>query len=196
VHRFLSPWWRRRQVPPKRRFLQEPHGVTTQKTPSFIVTAVKTSNLTLCMVFTSWKPENKNTTGLVTSILPQVWKVCLYYSTNRSFETLIVILSALPDLVRSSGRGTSTTQPREDNWRVEEKPRWTAAGIRRADHTLSGKFGTIFAGCSGWSVRIVRLWTNSHGCKTWGFHGGYYEEWCLLGRYDVWLYKNKRFGGT
>jgi hypothetical protein len=27
-------------------FLQEPHGVTTQKTPFFIVTAVKTSNLT------------------------------------------------------------------------------------------------------------------------------------------------------
>jgi hypothetical protein len=36
VHRSLSPWWRRRQVPPKRRFLQEPHGVTTQKTPFFI----------------------------------------------------------------------------------------------------------------------------------------------------------------
>jgi hypothetical protein len=35
----------RRQVPPKRRFLQEPHGITTQKTPFFIVTAVKTSNL-------------------------------------------------------------------------------------------------------------------------------------------------------
>jgi hypothetical protein len=34
------------RVPPKRRFLQEPHGVTTQKTPFFIVTAVKTSNLT------------------------------------------------------------------------------------------------------------------------------------------------------
>jgi hypothetical protein len=27
-------------------FLQEPRGVTTQKTPFFIVTAVKTSNLT------------------------------------------------------------------------------------------------------------------------------------------------------
>jgi hypothetical protein len=27
-------------------FLQEPHGVTTQKTPFFIVTAAKTSNLT------------------------------------------------------------------------------------------------------------------------------------------------------
>jgi hypothetical protein len=31
----------RQKVPPKRRFLQEPHGVTTQKTPFFIVTAVK-----------------------------------------------------------------------------------------------------------------------------------------------------------
>jgi hypothetical protein len=31
---------------PKRRFLQEPNGVTTQKTPFFIVTAVKISNLT------------------------------------------------------------------------------------------------------------------------------------------------------
>jgi hypothetical protein len=40
----------RRQVPPKRRFLQEPHGVTTQKTPFFIVTVVKTSNLTTIKV--------------------------------------------------------------------------------------------------------------------------------------------------
>jgi hypothetical protein len=38
---------RRCYIPSKRRFLQEPHGVTSQKTPSFIVTAVKTSNLTL-----------------------------------------------------------------------------------------------------------------------------------------------------
>jgi hypothetical protein len=29
-----------------RRFLQDPHGVTTQKTQFFIITAVKTSNLT------------------------------------------------------------------------------------------------------------------------------------------------------
>jgi hypothetical protein len=46
VHRFLSPWWWRRYVPPERRFLQEPHGVTSQKTTFFIVTAVKPSNLT------------------------------------------------------------------------------------------------------------------------------------------------------
>jgi hypothetical protein len=34
-------------VSEERRFLQKPHGVTSQKTPFFIVTAVKTSNLTL-----------------------------------------------------------------------------------------------------------------------------------------------------
>jgi hypothetical protein len=33
-------------VPPNRRFLQEPHGVKSQMTAFFIVTAVKTSNLT------------------------------------------------------------------------------------------------------------------------------------------------------
>jgi hypothetical protein len=38
--------WSRRYVPPKHRFLQEPHGVTSQMTAFFIVTAVKTSNLT------------------------------------------------------------------------------------------------------------------------------------------------------
>jgi ankyrin repeat protein len=32
-------------VPPKRWFLQEPHDITSQKTPFFIVTAVKTSIL-------------------------------------------------------------------------------------------------------------------------------------------------------
>jgi hypothetical protein len=45
-------------------FLQEPHGVTTQKTPFFIVTAVKTSNLSILIVRISvmvealcYKPE-------------------------------------------------------------------------------------------------------------------------------------------
>jgi hypothetical protein len=46
AHRFLSPWWWRRYVPRKRLFLHEPQGVTCQKTAFFIVTAMKTSNLT------------------------------------------------------------------------------------------------------------------------------------------------------
>jgi hypothetical protein len=36
VRRFLLPGWRR-WVPLKRQFLQEPHGVTSQKTPFFII---------------------------------------------------------------------------------------------------------------------------------------------------------------
>jgi hypothetical protein len=37
---------RQQHFPPKRLFLQEPHGVTSQKTTFFIVIAMKTSNLT------------------------------------------------------------------------------------------------------------------------------------------------------
>jgi hypothetical protein len=48
-----------RQVPPKRRFLQEPHGVTTQKTPFFIVTVVKTSNLTKYNIIILFMVEQK-----------------------------------------------------------------------------------------------------------------------------------------
>jgi hypothetical protein len=36
----------KKQFMRKRRFLYEPHSVTSQKTASFIVTAVETSNLT------------------------------------------------------------------------------------------------------------------------------------------------------
>jgi hypothetical protein len=32
---FMSPWWRRRYISPKRRLLQEPHRVPSQKTASF-----------------------------------------------------------------------------------------------------------------------------------------------------------------
>jgi hypothetical protein len=35
VHRLLSPWWWRRNVPPKRRFLQEPHALSSQKKALF-----------------------------------------------------------------------------------------------------------------------------------------------------------------
>jgi hypothetical protein len=46
-------------------FLQEPHGVTTQKTPFFIVTAVKTSNLTIFSKFAdSFHPDNEGDTFL------------------------------------------------------------------------------------------------------------------------------------
>jgi hypothetical protein len=45
AHQFLSTWRWRWYFPPKRQFLQKPHGVTFQKT-AFIVTTMKTSNVT------------------------------------------------------------------------------------------------------------------------------------------------------
>jgi hypothetical protein len=30
-------------------------------------------------------------------------------------------------------------------------------------------------------------------CQIWGFHGGDYEEWRLLGRYAVWFLKEPTF---
>jgi hypothetical protein len=44
--RIFLPWRWRRYVPPKRRFTQDKHDATSKKTAFFIVTAVKTSNLT------------------------------------------------------------------------------------------------------------------------------------------------------
>jgi lambda repressor-like predicted transcriptional regulator len=36
ARRFLSPWRWKQYIPPKRRFLQDPRGVTSQKTALFI----------------------------------------------------------------------------------------------------------------------------------------------------------------
>jgi hypothetical protein len=43
----VSRWLQALKMEPKRRFTQDLHGATSQKTAFFIVTAVKTSNLTL-----------------------------------------------------------------------------------------------------------------------------------------------------
>jgi hypothetical protein len=49
----------RTDVPQKRRFFQEPHGVTSQKTSFFIVTAVKTSNFIYTNNFWRYKEQEE-----------------------------------------------------------------------------------------------------------------------------------------
>jgi hypothetical protein len=51
VHRFLSHWWWMRYVPTKRRFLQEPRGVTSQKTPFFNFRFIITYTASRCVKF-------------------------------------------------------------------------------------------------------------------------------------------------
>jgi hypothetical protein len=53
------------RVPPKRRFTKDLHGTTSQKTAFFIVTAVKTSNLT-----NRFPPE-------ITTAVPQFLRLCI-----------------------------------------------------------------------------------------------------------------------
>jgi hypothetical protein len=49
--RIFLPWRWKRYVPPKRRFTQDLHGSTSQKTAFFIAPAFKTSNLTFIILF-------------------------------------------------------------------------------------------------------------------------------------------------
>jgi hypothetical protein len=50
---------------PKRRFLQEPYGITSQKSASFIVTTVKTSNLTREVMISIWSSYIRRTNSVV-----------------------------------------------------------------------------------------------------------------------------------
>jgi hypothetical protein len=129
---FLSPWWQRRYVPPKYRFLQDSDGVRSQKMAFFIVTAVKISNLTyhlptgLCrgdVMFllwdTNWVLMSEKTLCIVTAVktsyatrLCKTWKE---YSVVTEFlaanPEVRVRFPAPPDFLSSSGSGTGSTQP-------------------------------------------------------------------------------------
>jgi hypothetical protein len=74
AHRFLSPWWRRRQVPPKSRFLQEPHGVTSQKTP-FVIVCILTIDC-ICVPYDSYNKQRWQT-GLCSGDV-----MCFLWGTN------------------------------------------------------------------------------------------------------------------
>jgi hypothetical protein len=71
--------------------LQEPHGVTSQKTAFFIVTAVKISNLTWCFI-------NHRITGFVT--LSIIWKS--KELENTTFQKLDLFLPSIEGKVSPS----------------------------------------------------------------------------------------------
>jgi hypothetical protein len=76
----LALWRWRLYVPPKRQFLQEQLCVTSQKTAFFVVTAVKTSNLT-CKYF------------IYSDFFTYTWVSCLLIHTN--LITFICILTEI-----------------------------------------------------------------------------------------------------
>jgi hypothetical protein len=69
------------------RFLQEPHGVTTQTTPFFIVTAVKTSNLTHSVVLRSVLQLVVTAYVLPISLIPSTLMMKAMHSSETSVLT-------------------------------------------------------------------------------------------------------------
>jgi hypothetical protein len=85
--RFLLPWWWRRYIPLKCRFLQEPHGITSQKTAFFLC-------LSIC------KPLGFHTAVLVKSSIregsPKPWIGDFCSGDSNSYHSPM-IFSALCD---------------------------------------------------------------------------------------------------
>jgi hypothetical protein len=120
VHRFLSPWWRRRQVPPKRRFLQEPHGVTTQKTPFFLYrdAFLKTSRKAKLT-----SPRGVFFRGIESCRISgesHYFKVCLFIFLYRTISYLVIsrlylpiqwARQALSPKAKRPGRGVDHSSP-------------------------------------------------------------------------------------
>jgi hypothetical protein len=69
-------------------FLQEPHGVTSQTTPFFIVTTVKTSNLTMMIMFVISLQEVLTTVDSVTHNTKAIFTTALDRSCCRHFAIL------------------------------------------------------------------------------------------------------------
>jgi hypothetical protein len=75
--------------PPKRRFLQEPHGVTYQKAPFFRVTAVKTSNLTK-FVFHRREKILDLPLSLVQSASVLNFRIQIYVTYSRNVQLILL----------------------------------------------------------------------------------------------------------
>jgi hypothetical protein len=66
-NRFLSPWWSIHYIPPKRRFLYEPHSVTSQKTAFFIL-LLRKAGVSIASTASSFLSEHCLILVLVTSL--------------------------------------------------------------------------------------------------------------------------------
>jgi hypothetical protein len=82
ARRFVLPWWRRLYVPSKHRFLQEPRGLTSQKTGFLIVTAVETSNLSFYSLLTLWGPLVSQLTCMILGRSSHVWMITILMTTD------------------------------------------------------------------------------------------------------------------
>jgi hypothetical protein len=101
---------------------------------------------------------------------------------------------------RESLKSWTTVLVRTRSWIVvvEKQENFHSSAMAQGDWSaqlgqLATRFDPRFLGLSLWykmmSQRLrPRLLFTITLCKIWGFQGGDYEEWCLLGCYAVWLF--------
>jgi hypothetical protein len=156
----------------------------SQKTTFFIVTAVKTSNLTFSLIIPLRHESNLfrlsyRSKPLVFLLVVPCWAVI----SASPFAVLPLEGSPGIVMVMQSSLGREMSTQREGRliqWR-----------FCRRSHLVRSRaiFDTSPGHCKRhYQNRAIALGrTMGELCKIWAFHGGDYEEWCLLGCYAVWL---------
>jgi hypothetical protein len=109
ARRVFSPWCCRWYVLPKRRFWQQPHGVTSQKTALFRVNAVKTSNF-------KWDIfDSLNITQIPNVLFSAFYFVCVLPPECDLYWVWFMYAALLWRW--SPGRGTSYIDWAQTDWR-------------------------------------------------------------------------------
>jgi hypothetical protein len=137
VHRLLSPWWWRHQVPPKHRFLQEPHGVTSQKTPFFIVLVLFSNVKCMPRGYFSWDCPNIiwwTASKCALCFRVRAWSLIGNYVCISCFPSwLLIFLSNYPSLLNNVMRKSNM---REFSARYYSLPHLSSPNILRFKYSL------------------------------------------------------------
>jgi hypothetical protein len=107
------------------------------------------------------------------------------------FQELRLVSASCPypplQLTKEKDLVSETLRTRPPVWQTDIAGRGGSAALTTRHPSIHKSWHKISPTSGGRSFGIVRLRTKDHGCKILGFHGGDYEEWCLLGCYAVWL---------
>jgi hypothetical protein len=142
-------------------------------------------NLLTC----SWRPRipsKYNTAISVCSVQRNIWGMYPVLWTCAHQIPCLVTLYIPP---RRSVQPQARCQVICNSWSAHHKfklyqfRRMPSSGMLRCDALVRTD---VSEERSASIISVTRTGEHGISCKIWGFHGGDYEEWCLLGCYAVW----------
>jgi hypothetical protein len=94
ARRFLSPWWSKRYVPRKSRFLQDSRGVTSQKTVFFLIICIFAihGKLRVTTLIIKSHSFNGSQRFICDCRRPRYWSVYLHSWNDRYRHSVFLIL--------------------------------------------------------------------------------------------------------